>query len=677
MKKNKIAFAVIIAAEIVAIVLSLVVFSGLYPLWAVCLLTAELVAAEMLFVHAESFENQLEIILVPFFMSPIIAAFIKTKIYLLIVPIAAVAFFLIIEGIRRKFKRDEKTISRTDDKAEIYADRSVLLIVPHQDDDINLMGGMIEEYIRYKSDVRICFYTNGDFEVSAETRLNESLNVADFYGIPRDNIIFLGYGDRWNDGDGHIYTSPEGKVISSASGKTRTYALAEHSAYNDGAEYKRENIVADMKNIIEEFKPTDIFCIDYDCHTDHIACSLFFEEALLEILKSGDYHPNVYKGFAYETAFFSEKDFFKLNPLSTVNERRTDYMQKHVSFNWRDRVRFPVSAEAATRFIENSSVYKALALYKSQDATDYAESIINGDKVFWHRRTDSILYNAKISASSGNAEVLNDFKLFDTDRLRGFPMSVIKGLYVPNSADYSDRGIWIPTDDDGKKEIAIELDGKSDIKTVCLYDNPSRTDNIINVELVFDNGSVIETGPLNPDGSATVIDVNMKDVGLFKVRITDWDGEAPGLTEIEAFAADKKNSPEFIKLTDDRENFVYDCIVENGERTKLFLYAHNMPELSDGEYTISCDNEKCSADLNGEAIDVVCPAGESFTLRVTAKNGIADSAVVSNPKNKKLLKKAIAFDKYHYCILKPHAQKVYYKKMLLHFYDELMCKIKK
>ena len=167
MKKNKITFAVIIAAEIAAIVISLVVFSGLFSWWAVCLLAVELAAATMFFIHAESYENQLELILVPFFMSPIIATFIKTKSYLIIVPIAAIFIFLTVEGIRRRFKKCEIILNETDDKAEIYADKSVLLIVPHQDDDINLMGGMLEEYVRYKSDIRICFYTNGDFEVSA------------------------------------------------------------------------------------------------------------------------------------------------------------------------------------------------------------------------------------------------------------------------------------------------------------------------------------------------------------------------------------------------------------------------------------------------------------------------------------------------------------------------------
>ncbi len=677
MKKDNLTFIIIVAAEITAVIFSFSVFSKLYSLWAVCLLAIELIAAIAFFIHADDYKNQLELILTPLFISPIISGFLKTKLHLVFLPIVFLIIFLTVEAIRKKYKKTEAPLSEFGDKSEIYANKSVLLIVPHQDDDINLMGGIIEEYIKYKSDIKICFYTNGDMETDAEIRLNESLRVAEFYGIPSKNIIFMGYGDRWDSKFGHIYTCADDQLVSSASGKTQTYALPNHPAYNDGAEYKHRNVVNDIKNIIEEIKPTDIFCVDYDCHTDHIACSLFFEEALLGVLKSnGDYHPNVFKGFAYETAFFSEKDFFRINIASTVNERRTDYMKKFVNFNWHDRIRFPVSTKSTTRFIENSSVYRALSFYKSQNATDYAESIINGDKVFWKRKTTSVLYNAKITTSSGNENLLNDFKIFDTKTLNDFPMSNIKDLYVPNSSEFPKAGIWLPDFEDEKKEIKIELAEKKNIKSVCLYDNPSRTDNIINAEIVFDNGKVIETGPLNSDGSATLIKVSADNVSSFIIKITDWDGDKPGLTEIEAFEEENNNDPRFIKLTDECENFIYDYIVESGDKAKLSLYPYNCCELSSKNYTISCSNDKCSAFIDDEIIIVACPRGENCIITVTTNDGISDSVKISNPKDKKLLKKAVELDKYYYRILKPHSQKMYYKKMLLSFYDELIWTIK-
>lgn len=678
MKKERIFFWTVIAAEIVAAVLPLIVFSGLYSFLITAVVALELLTATALLCHAESFENQLELLLLPFIVSPIVTSLWNSWAAATVVPVIAAVTVLTVTVVRSVFIKAEKSDAESEDKTELYADRSVLLIVPHQDDDINLMGGIIEEYIRYNSDIKICFYTNGDFENDAQVRLSESLKVADYYGIPQENIIFMGYGDRWNDEDGHIYTALNGKVIPSASGNTKTYALPDHPAFNEGAEYRRENVVEDMKNIIETYRPTDIFCVDYDCHKDHIACSLFFEEALVEILKGNEnYRPNVYKGFAYETAFFSCRDFFGLNISSTVNERRTAYMKKWVNFNHHDRIRFPVAKKAATRFIENSSVYKSLSFYASQQATDYADSIINGDKIFWHRRTDSVLYDAKISASSGDAAVLNDFKLFDTEHIPDFPMSVIKGVCVPDFDIMPRKGIWLPNGEDGEKTAFVELAKPTDINEIYLYDSPSRSDNIVNIEICFDNGNKVETGPLNPDGSATVISTEQKEVSSFTVKITDWDGENPGLSEIEAFETAGESLPEIIKLTDDIENFIYDYVIEKGDRAKLSVYFCGISEQDRASVSVSCDNEKCKAELSGDMIEVYCPLGESCNVTVKTENGLSDRARISNPKNKKLLKNAITFDKYYYKVLRVHIQKKYYKQMALYFYDRLMWSLKR
>lgn len=677
MKKEKITFLSIALMELVATVLSLTVFSGIYSWLAVIVVTVELLAAIALFIHVDNFENQVELLLLPLFISPIVNTFYRSWVVMLIVPILVIILLAVIGIVRKVGIDSEQGATDEFDKSELYSDKSVMIVVPHQDDDVNIAGGIIEEYIKYKSDVKICFYTNGDFELSAETRLRESLKVADFYGIPQDNIIFMGYGDRWNSEDGHICNVKDGKTVASASGKTSTYALTDHPAYHDGKLYCRENIVSDMKDIIEEFKPTDIFCVDYDCHGDHIACSIFFEEALLEVLKSSDrYHPNVYKGYAYETAFYSNRDYFRLNILSTVNGRRTTFMKKFVNFNWHDRVRFPVSQKAAARFIENNSVYKALSIYKSQDAADYAESIINGDKVFWLRRTDSLLYNAKITAGSGNVGVLNDFKIWDTNTVNDFPMSIIKGESVPDSNTLPQDGIWIPDVDDEEKMINVEFGEKKNIKEIYFYDNPSRSSNIINAEIKFDNGKTIETGPLNSDGSATVVKTDCKDVTSFTVKITDWDGDYPGLSEIEAFA-DDGNLPKFIKITDDRENFAYDYILENGEKALLSVYAYGLPKFSEKKYTININNEVCSAQISGDMIKILCPLGETCTLTVTHESGIYDSIKISNPRNKKMLDKAIKYDEYFYRVLRLHMQKKYYKTLALYFYDEFIYALRK
>lgn len=673
MKKEKSIFVVTVVTEIIAIFLSNIVLKNSTTVGYVILLAIEMFILIAGLIHINEYENQIELLLVPFFISPVIGWIFEVKILILILPLVTALVFLahfIVWKMCIKKEKGERGSIKSADKSELYANKSVLVIVPHQDDDLNLIGGMIEEYRRYKSEIRICFYTNGDFETDAAVRLKESLNVASFYGIPEENIIFLGYGDRWQSESGHIFNAKDNRVVQSASGRKNTYALDEHKAYNDGVEYRRNNIVSDMKDVIAKFRPTDIFCVDYDCHEDHVACSLLFEEALVKVLKQSDgYCPNVYKGFAYETAFFSDNDFFNLNIFSTVNGRRTSYMKNRVNFNWNDRIRFPVSETATMRFMENNSLYNALKLYKSQNADDFAESVINGDKVFWLRRTDSILYRAEITATSGKAEVLNDFKIWDSESIDGFQMHTVRNIYIPDSDKYPNDGIWIPERDDNTKKITIHLCECSDIKTICLYDNPSRDDNIINAEIEFDNGEIIETGPLNYDGSATMIDVNQTAVSSFTVRITDWDGENPGLTEIEAFVQKDFNCPQYIKLTDKCDNFIYNYIVEKSDTAHLAVFSSSSNKFNYIECTISCDNGRCSTEKCEDSISVHCPKGETCLLTITSKDGKRDTVRITNPKNRRIITRAIRFDKYYYRIFRPHMQKKYYKNMLLYFYN--------
>lgn len=682
MGKGKIRFTAIVIIEIVAMFLSNYFLHRMYRPLEILILDVILFVLTAILVHLKKYENQVELLLIPFLVAPIFLCVVNVKIVIPILLITIILVLLIKFCILKNYVNKEKheifclNNLNKEDKIELYGNKSVLAIVPHQDDDINLMGGIIEEYLKYKSDIRICFYTNGDYETSAEIRLNESLKVAEFYGVSKENIIFLGYGDRWNEKDGHIYNARDDRMVLSASGKKQTYAIDGHKAYNEGAEYRRSNIISDIKSVISEYKPTDIFCIDYDCHKDHVACSLFFEEALLEILKEDEkYHPSVYKGFAYETAFFSDQDFFKLNILSTVNGKRTCYMKNRVNFNWNDRIRFPVSEESATRFIENSLTYEALKLYKSQNGDDYAESIINGDKVFWRRRTDSLLYNTKITVSSGNAEVLNDFKIWDEKAIDDFNMSVVNGLYVPDSKTPPNNGVWIPDKKDDIKKIEIILSKESDICSLVLYDNPSRSDNIVNAEISFDSGETIETGPLNPDGSATLINVNQKKVHSFTVKITDWKGENPGLSEIEAFE-DEEHLPRYIKLTDEYGNFVYNYTVANGEKTEFLAYASGLKNFCGKECTLSCDNPKCSVECKNNAFIAYCPKGESCIVSVSW-GGVSDSIKVSNPKDRKILESAIRFDKYFHRILRAHMQKKYYKNLLLYFYNQAIWNARK
>ena len=101
--------------------------------------------------------------------------------------IAAVIMFFSIKA----FSASAVYTSEDGGKESLFADKKVLIIVPHQDDELNLMSGAIEEYRKYGSEVYVLFTTNGDAVVTAEQRLNEAINALECVGVDEEHIIFL------------------------------------------------------------------------------------------------------------------------------------------------------------------------------------------------------------------------------------------------------------------------------------------------------------------------------------------------------------------------------------------------------------------------------------------------------------------------------------------------------
>ena len=96
----------------------------------------------------------------------------------------------------------------------IFADQKIMLIVPHQDDELNVLGGTIEEFVRYGSEVYVVYLTNGDM-TPAEFRYAEAIACLEKQGVPEDHVIFMGYGDQWQEDGPHIYNADPGTVVQS------------------------------------------------------------------------------------------------------------------------------------------------------------------------------------------------------------------------------------------------------------------------------------------------------------------------------------------------------------------------------------------------------------------------------------------------------------------------------
>lgn len=491
-----------------------------------------------------------------------------------------------------------------------FKNKKVMVIVPHEDDDLLISGQVLPPMYKNGADVRVVFATNGDKRVSAYTRQSEACNALEKLGIPREKVIFLGYPDGTQ-----LYVGK--KAFSFSSGWDHTYAGKGFKDYHfdrfgTHAKYTAENMVDDIESVVLEYRPDYILAIDFDTHTDHRGVSISFEKAMERILKKeSGYTPKVLKCFGYSLAWKSKPDFYALNIKSTVmqdREKNNDpsYETAVPQYRWNNRVRLPIDKKSLSHSILRCSEYKALSEHLSQYAYCYSERIINGDSVYWNRRTDSLTYNADISVSSGDASLLNDFRLIGVGNRTA-------GLHVKleNCVSRFDKN-------DAQKTVTVKFDSPKTVSCVSLYDNFGLNSNILGGVITFSDGSKVEVPALNADGSETRVVFEPKhNITSFTFKVTEYEGVA-GLDEIEAFEnADYDMGFSLIKLKNaDTDDYIYNYLITPDEKSlNLGVYLSNpnagytikiiegdSVKLEGNTLVFDDDFEKCTvrAELNGD-----------------------------------------------------------------------------
>lgn len=491
-----------------------------------------------------------------------------------------------------------------------FKNKKVMVIVPHEDDDLLISGQVLPPMYKNGADVRVVFATNGDKRVSAYTRQSEACNALEKLGIPREKVIFLGYPDGTQ-----LYVGK--KAFSFSSGWDHTYAGKGFKDYHfdrfgTHAKYTAENMVDDIESVVLEYRPDYILAIDFDTHTDHRGVSISFEKAMERILKKeSGYTPKVLKCFGYSLAWKSKPDFYALNIKSTVmqdREKNNDpsYETDVPQYRWNNRIRLPIDKKSLSHSILRCSEYKALSEHLSQYAYCYSERIINGGSVYWNRRTDSLTYNADISVSSGDASLLNDFRLIGVGNRTA-------GLHVKleNCVSRFDKN-------DAQKTVTVKFDSPKTVSCVSLYDNFGLNSNILGGVITFSDGSKVEVPALNADGSETRVVFEPKhNITSFTFKVTEYEGVA-GLDEIEAFEnADYDMGFSLIKLKNaDTDDYIYNYLITPDEKSlNLGAYASDpnagytikiiegdSVKLEGNTLVFDDDFEKCTvrAELNGD-----------------------------------------------------------------------------
>ena len=81
----------------------------------------------------------------------------------------------------------------TEPKA-IFSEKRVLAVVPHEDDDLNLLSGVTGQFTDAGSEVYVVFVSTGDAAGLGEKRVYEAINALSLDGVPEENSLLLEEG---------------------------------------------------------------------------------------------------------------------------------------------------------------------------------------------------------------------------------------------------------------------------------------------------------------------------------------------------------------------------------------------------------------------------------------------------------------------------------------------------
>ena len=455
-----------------------------------------------------------------------------------------------------------------------------LILAPHQDDEISIGGAMIPFLQEQGFTPHVLFSTNGDYRTSGEIRMQEASHALAILGVKKENIHILGYGDTLNTPDHHhIFYSKE-NVVRSPAGHGETYGVEGFIDYaylrrNVHSPYTRESYQKDLKEFLLDLRPDVIFCVDYDVHADHRMLSLSFDHVMGEILQreKNDFFPQVFKSLSYALSFYSYLDFWQDNIFSTrrpVPGKIETYDEDLVDqslYTWGNRIRIPVPRQCISNTLSQNLIYCALKEHRSQWAALQAPRIINGDCVYWERRTDSLTYCADIRVSSGEEKYLRDFKLFDVENIDSARFLPMCYLWQPDSAD-------------SERSVLFSWKSSQHIELVRIWGNINGGD-IEEISIYSSTGENNSFGPLKNKGQKNDIFLECTEgIDWLEITIRRTVGEGIGFAEVEIFSSTQPPTSikPFIKCMIDN-HFVYDyCIKECVRELVLSTYQYGLDE---------------------------------------------------------------------------------------------------
>lgn len=360
--------------------------------------------------------------------------------------------------------------------------KKILIVVPHQDDEINLAGNFLCEFSK-SNNIYVAFTTNGDYIYTAEIRYKEAISSLENFGVKKENIYFFGYSDQPYDGKDHMYNMDDDWT--STNGIIKTYGIKNINEYcfkknNVHKKLNKINLENDIENLIEEIMPDIILCNDLDFHPDHIMTSLLCEKALGKVIRKSNnsYNPYFLKSFTYENSYHGPNDYNQLNSKKMhIELDNVGNCVNNKYYNINEAINFDFSNIYNKPLVINP-IFRSIKKHKSQNLISRTFCILNPNMLYWQRNTNNLLLGkCKIYTSSGNASYLNDFLLCDTSNvLNGNKQKICY-----------DKGIWIPNENDNNPFIKIDFDESKYVDKIVLYNGLIADNTIKQIKIIIND----------------------------------------------------------------------------------------------------------------------------------------------------------------------------------------------
>jgi hypothetical protein len=418
---------------------------------------------------------------------------------------------------------------------EELKNKNILILCPHQDDEINMAAGLIPVLIKNRSKVNVVYSTNGDFFVNMKYRYKEAKKSLKVLGVPQENIYFLGYPDCLTSCENHLYMTNDNWISKNGLIETSSFMGMEYhmKKHNTHAALNKMNFVNDIKDIILDTHPDIIICVDFDSHADHRALSLSFETAMGIILnEKDDYSPKVLKSFAYPTSYNGAMDFKNAELLRTtfLTEKNNKFSMQNPYYDWNKRIIIDILPCSKNRFLLLNKTFRALTKHHSQFIITKTYSIINSDQVYFERKTNNLLRKANIITSTGDAKYLNDFLLFDCSDI----------MHGDSKSPKFDLGCTKFEETDKYKTISINFAEEKNVETIKIYQKAE--ENVLINKISIINKNKKNTYELNKNNCCYELrNLKYKNVKNLTIILEGLENTEINLTEIEIFENDSKD----------------------------------------------------------------------------------------------------------------------------------------